>query len=72
MPKRLGIAHERAIRAFEKRGFRVVRQRKHTQNRGGASHHHSLHSRANPINAFTTGGIIRDAGMTVEEFKELL
>ncbi len=28
--------------------------------------------RNNPINAFTMGGIIRDAGLTVEEFKELL
>jgi len=28
--------------------------------------------RANPINAFTMGGIIKDAGMTVEEFKKLL
>jgi len=28
--------------------------------------------RANPINAFTIGGIIKDAGMTIEEFKELL
>jgi len=28
--------------------------------------------RANPINAFTMGGIIKDAGMMVEEFKKLL
>ncbi len=28
--------------------------------------------RANLINAFTMGGIIKDAGMTVEEFKKLL
>jgi hypothetical protein len=28
--------------------------------------------RANPINAFTMGGIIKDAGMKVEEFKKLL
>jgi len=28
--------------------------------------------RANPVNAFTMGGIIKDAGMTVEEFKKLL
>jgi len=28
--------------------------------------------RANPINAFTMGGIIKDAGLTIEEFKELL
>lgn len=28
--------------------------------------------RNNPINAFTMGGIVRDAGLTVERFKELL
>jgi len=28
--------------------------------------------RANPIDAFTMGGIIRDAGLTIEEFKELI
>ena len=28
--------------------------------------------RANPINAYTMGGIVRSAGLTVEEFKELL
>ncbi|MCH8810981.1 MAG: hypothetical protein IID07_04060 [Gemmatimonadetes bacterium] len=28
--------------------------------------------RANPINAITMGGIIRDAGLTVEEFRRLL
>jgi hypothetical protein len=28
--------------------------------------------RGNPINAFTMGGIVRDAGLTVEEFRNLL
>ena len=28
--------------------------------------------RANPIDAFTMGGIIKDAGMTIEDFKALL
>ena len=28
--------------------------------------------RANPINAYTMGGIIRDAGLTVEQFKQFL
>jgi hypothetical protein len=26
----------------------------------------------NPINAFTMGGLVRDAGLTVEQFRELL
>lgn len=28
--------------------------------------------RHNPVNAFTMGGIVRDAGVTVERFRELL
>jgi hypothetical protein len=28
--------------------------------------------RANPIDAFTMGGIIKDAGLAIEEFKNLL
>ena len=28
--------------------------------------------RANPINAYTMGGIVKDAGLTVEEFRRLL
>jgi hypothetical protein len=28
--------------------------------------------RANPIDAYTMGGIIRDAGLTIEEFRRLL
>jgi len=28
--------------------------------------------RHNPVNAFTMAGIVRDAGLTIERFKELL
>jgi len=28
--------------------------------------------RANPVNSYTMGGIVRDAGLTIDEFKELL
>ena len=28
--------------------------------------------RANPVNAFTMGGIVRDAGLSIEEFRKLL
>jgi len=28
--------------------------------------------RANPVNAFTMGGIVRDAGLTVDELRKLL
>jgi hypothetical protein len=28
--------------------------------------------RHNPVNAYTMGGIIRDAGLTIDEFKKFL
>ncbi len=28
--------------------------------------------RANPVDAYTMAGIVKDAGLTLEEFKELL
>lgn len=69
MPKLPGIPHQRAVRALEKAGFRVVRQGKHISMTDGERIF--TIPRANPINAFTMGGIIKDAGLTVEEFKEL-
>jgi hypothetical protein len=65
-----GINHLRAVRAFERAGFRVVRQSKHIVMSDGVRF--LTRPRANPINAYTMGGIIRDGGLTIEEFKELL
>ena len=70
MPKLPGISHKRAVKAFEKAGFLVVRQGKHISMASGGRI--IVIPRANPIDAFTMGGIIKDAGMTVEEFKRLL
>ena len=70
MAKLPGISYERAVRAFEKRGFRVVRQGKHISMTDGERI--IIIPRANPINAFTMAGIIKDAGMTIEEFRALL
>jgi hypothetical protein len=28
--------------------------------------------RHNPVNAFTMGGLVRDAGLTLEQFRKLL
>lgn len=70
MPQLAGVSHRRAVRAFEKAGFRIVRQGKHISMTNGERI--IIIPRANPINAFTMGGIIQDAGMTVEEFKKLL
>lgn len=70
MPKLPGVNHQRAVQVFEKRGFWVVRQRKHITMTNGERI--ITIPCSNPINAFTIAGIIRDAGMTVEEFKGLL
>jgi predicted RNA binding protein YcfA (HicA-like mRNA interferase family) len=70
MPKLPGINHLRAINAFEKAGFAVVRQGKHITMTDGERI--IVIPRANPINAYTMAGIVRDAGLTIEEFQELL
>jgi len=71
MPRIAGIPHLAAIRALEKAGFRVVRQgKKHIVMSDGRRF--LIIPRANPINAYTMGGIVRDAGLSVEEFRKLL
>ena len=70
MPKLPGIPHLQAVRALEKAGFRVVRESKHIVMSNGQRI--LTIPRANPVNAFTMGGIVRDAGLTIEEFRELL
>jgi predicted RNA binding protein YcfA (HicA-like mRNA interferase family) len=70
MPKLAGISHQRAIKAFEKAGFRVIREGKHISM--VKDDRIIIIPRNNPINAFTMAGIIKDAGLTIEEFKKLL
>ncbi|MBM4337203.1 MAG: type II toxin-antitoxin system HicA family toxin [Deltaproteobacteria bacterium] len=70
MGKLPGIPHQRAVRALERAGFRVLRQGKHIVMTDGVRI--LTIPRGNPINAFTMGGIIRDAGLTIEEFRRLL
>jgi predicted RNA binding protein YcfA (HicA-like mRNA interferase family) len=70
VPKIPGINHLQAVRALEKAGFKIVRQGKHIVMSNG-SRFFTI-PRNNPINAFTMGGIVRDAGLTVDEFINLL
>ncbi len=58
------------MRALGKAGFRIARQGKHIVMTDGVRI--LTIPRHNPVNAFTMGGIVRDAGLTVEEFKKLL
>ncbi|NJM28577.1 MAG: type II toxin-antitoxin system HicA family toxin [Pseudanabaena sp. RU_4_16] len=70
MPKLSGITHLQAVRALEKAGFSIIRQSKHIVMSDGIRQ--VTIPRNNPIKAFTMGGIIQDAGLTVEEFRKLL
>ena len=70
MPKLPGVSHLQAIRAREKAGFRIVRQSGHVVLSNGTRF--VVVPRNNPVNAFTMGGIVRDAGFTVDEFRKLL
>ncbi len=70
MPKLAGINHLQAVRALEKTGFRVIRQGKHIVMSNGQRF--LTIPRANPVNAYTMGGIVKDAGLTIEDFRKLL
>jgi predicted RNA binding protein YcfA (HicA-like mRNA interferase family) len=65
-----GVNHRDAVRALEKAGFRVIRQGKHIVMSDGSRQ--VTIPRHNPIKAFTLGGIVRDTGLTAEEFRKLL
>ena len=70
MPKVPGVNHLEAVRALEKAGFGVVRQGKHIVMTDGVRI--LTIPRHDPVNAYTMGGIVRDAGLTVEAFRKLL
>jgi len=70
MPKLPGVGQKDAERVLRKFGFEVVRQGKHVTLSDGVRIVQL--PRHNPINAYTMGKIVRDAGMTVDEFKKLL
>ncbi|MBK6451989.1 MAG: type II toxin-antitoxin system HicA family toxin [Steroidobacteraceae bacterium] len=70
MPKLPGVQHLAAIRALQKAGFRIVRQGRHVVMSDGQRI--LTIPRHNPVNAITMAGIVRDAGLTLERFRELL
>lgn len=70
MPNIPGVNHLAAVRALEKAGFTIIRQGKHIVMTDG--NRQVTIPRHNPIKGFTLGGIVQDAGLTVEEFRKLL
>lgn len=70
MPRIPGVKHLDAVRALEKAGFRIARQGKHIVMTDGERI--VTIPRHDPVNAFTMGGIVRDAGLTPDRFRELV
>jgi predicted RNA binding protein YcfA (HicA-like mRNA interferase family) len=70
MPGLPGVNHQQAIKAFEKAGFWIARQGRQVTMTDGE--HVITIPRANPINAFSMAGIVKDAGLSIREFKKLL
>ena len=70
MGKLPGVNHLQAVRALEKANFRILRQGKHIVMTDGVRK--ITIPRHNPINAITMAGIVKDAGLTIDEFRKLL
>jgi predicted RNA binding protein YcfA (HicA-like mRNA interferase family) len=70
MPKLPGVNHLRAVKALQKAGFAIDRQGKHIFMSKGARK--LVIPRNNPVDAYTMAAIVRDAGLSIEEFKTLL
>jgi predicted RNA binding protein YcfA (HicA-like mRNA interferase family) len=70
MPRIPGVNHLAAVRALQRAGFEIIRQGKHIVMANGERQ--VTIPRHNPIKAFTMGGIVQDAGLTIDEFRKLL
>ena len=70
MTKIPGVNHQQAVRPLQKAGFRILRQGKHIVMTDGVRI--LTIPRKNPINAYTMAGIVRDAGLSEEEFRNHL
>jgi hypothetical protein len=70
MPRLPGVNHLDAVRDVEQADFHVARQGKHIVMSDGIRI--LTIPRHNPVNAYTMGGLVRDAGLTVKQFRELL
>lgn len=64
------VSSDRVIRAFKKVGFRIIKQGKHIGMSDGV--HKVTIPRHNRLNPYTLQRIIKDAGITDEQFNELI
>lgn len=65
-----GINFQRAVRAFERAGFQIIRQSGHIVLWDGI--HTIVVPRNNPIAPATMFKIIQSSGLTIEQFRDLL
>jgi predicted RNA binding protein YcfA (HicA-like mRNA interferase family) len=65
-----GVPHQRAVRALEKAGYRVVREGKHIVMQKDRAL--VTIPRHDPVDAYTMAGIVRDAGLMPDQFRRLL
>ena len=70
MPRLPGISQKEAVKVFQKLGYRVVRESGPLIMSNGSRR--LVIPRHDPINAITMGASARDAGLTPQEFRELL
>jgi predicted RNA binding protein YcfA (HicA-like mRNA interferase family) len=65
-----GVSHQRAVRALERAGFRVLRQGKHIVMSDG--NRILTIPRHDPVNANTMAVIVKAAGLSPDQFRNLL
>jgi len=64
------LSSERVVNALSKVGFKVIKEGKHIGMSDGV--HRVTIPRHRRINPYTLKGIIKDAGLSDEEFRELI
>lgn len=70
MPKIPGVRQRNAVRVLQKVGYKVIRESGHIVMSNGQTR--LTIPRHNPINAITMGAIAKDAGLTPDQFRDLL
>ena len=66
------LSHQRIVRALQKAGFVVVRQGKHISMYSDERRMVAVIPRHNPVKRNTLARILKDIGITVEEFADLV
>jgi predicted RNA binding protein YcfA (HicA-like mRNA interferase family) len=70
VPRLPGVNHRDAVRVFEKLGYWVARQSGHIIMTNGRTR--LVIPRHNPIDAITMGNVAKAAGLSPDEFRNLL